>query len=218
MSVNRPAAFFDMDKTLISVNSARLWVEHMWREGELTKRDLLRSAASLLRYQFALVDMDKVARDGALRLRGTPESVLIDRVGAWYEAQIRATIRASMLDVVEEHRRRGDHLVLLTASSPYVARPLGVDVGIDDHLSTRFEVVDGHFTGELEALCYGAGKVAMSESWAAEHGVDLDRSWFYTDSYTDVPMLERVGNPVVVHPDPRLARWARQRNIPVVTS
>lgn len=214
----KSAAFFDMDKTLLSVNSARLWVEHMWKQGEISKRDLLRSAASLVGYQFALVDMEKVARDGVRRLQGTPELALQERVRSWYEAEIRSTIRPAMRAVVEEHRRRGDVLVLLTASSPYVADPVMEDVGLEHFISTRFEVVDGHFTGELESLCYGAGKVVMSEDWARGLDVDLDTSWFYSDSYTDVPMLERVGNPVVVHPDPRLARWARRRDIRVMTS
>ena len=199
------------------MNSARLWVEHMWREGELRKRDLLRSAVGLVQYRFALVDMEKIARDGAQRLAGTPEELLRARVKAWYEAQIRTTIRPSMREAVQRHRAAGDVVVLLTASSPYVAVPLCEDLEIEHQISTRFEVVDGHFTGELEALCYGAGKVHLSEAWAAEAAVDLDGSWFYSDSYTDLPMLERVGNPVVVHPDPRLARWARQHQVEVVS-
>ena len=212
----RRAAFFDMDKTLLSVNSARLWIEQMWRDGELRKRDLLRSAVGLLQYQFALVDMERIARDGAQRLAGTPEDALSERVRTWYEAQIRATIRPSMREVVERHRRAGDVLVLLTASSPYVAIPLAEDLALPHHLSTRFEVVDGHFTGELEALCYGHGKVEMSQTWADDHEIDLDVSWFYSDSYTDVPMLERVGHPVAVHPDPRLSRWARRHDVEVM--
>jgi len=74
----------------------------------------------------------------------------------------------------------------------------------------------GAFTGELDCLCYGSGKVVLSEAWAEEHEVDLSVSWFYSDSYTDLPMLERVGHPVVVHPDPRLSRWARQRDVEVL--
>lgn len=205
-----------MDKTLLSVNSARLWVEHMWQEGELSKRDLVRSAVGLLKYRLALIDMEKVALDGARRLAGTPEEVLGARIRAWYEAEIRPTIRPSMREVVERHREAGDELVLLTASSPYVALPLAEDLEMPHTLSTRFGVVDGRFTGELECLCYGAGKVELSEVWAEENDVDLSASWFYSDSYTDLPMLERVGHPVVVHPDPRLGRWARQHSVEVV--
>lgn len=214
----RRAAFFDMDETLLSVNSARLWVEHMWRGGRLSKRDLVRSVASLVGYRLALVDMEKIARDGVQRLAGTAEDALREEILAWYEAEIRATIRPAMREVVERHRADGDVLVLLTASSPYVALPLAEELGIAHHLSTRFEVLEGTFTGRLEAFCYGEGKVTMSEAWARAAGVDLDASWFYSDSFTDLPMLERVGNPVAVHPDPRLLRWARQKGVAILQS
>jgi phosphoserine phosphatase len=68
----------------------------------------------------------------------------------------------------------------------------------------------------LEPLCFGAGKVVAAEAWAARHGVDLADTTFYTDSYTDLPMLERVGRPVAVNPDPRLARTARRRGWPIL--
>jgi HAD superfamily hydrolase (TIGR01490 family) len=208
------AAFFDMDKTLIAVNSAKLWVQYMWREGDLRKRDLLRSVAGLVGYRLAMVDMQKLARDAVARLEGEPEDAMRERIEEWYATEIRPTIRDRMRQVVEDHRHQGHRLVLLTASSPYVAEPLARDLDLEHVISSRFEVSDGRFTGRLvEPLCYGDGKVHLSERWAREHAVNLDTSWFYTDSFTDVPMLERVGNPVVVDPDPRLQRWARRGGV-----
>lgn len=211
------AAFFDMDKTLIAVNSARLWVEYLWREGELSKRDLARSIFSLVGYKLAVVDMNKIARDAVARLVGQPEEEMQDRIYAWYHDVVQPTIRPRMIDVVEEHRAQGRRLVLLTASSPYVARPLAAELDLDHVISSRFEVQDGCFTGSLvEPLCYGPGKVTLSETWAKAEGIDLDASWFYSDSFTDVPMLERVGNPVVVEPDPRLSRWAKRNGVKIL--
>lgn len=208
------AAFFDMDRTLIEVNSARLWVEFLWREGELRKRDLLRSAAGLVGYKLAVVDMEKLAREAVFRLSGQLETEMRARIAAWYESEIRPTISDRMRAVVEEHRTDGHRTVLLTASSPYVAEPLAEELGLDDVISSRFEVCDGRFTGKLvDPLCYGLGKVKLSEGWASERGVALEKSWFYTDSYTDLPMIERVGHPVVVNPDPRLLRWARKNGV-----
>lgn len=210
------AAFFDMDKTVITVNSARLWAEHLYRRGELSKRELLWSATSLLAYHFAVVDMEKVARQGLRRLRGTREDDFAADVRRWYEARIRATIRPTMREAIEQHRADGDEVVLLTASSPYAAQPLAEDLGIEHVLATRFEVRDGIFTGELQTLCYGAGKVTVSQAWAQEHEVDLTHCWFYSDSYTDLPMLEHVGHPVVVAPDHRLRRWAEARGVTIL--
>jgi len=81
----------------------------------------------------------------------------------------------------------------------------------------QYEVNDGRLTGEvIKPLCYGEGKVHYAEVLAAADGIDLDGSWFYTDSFTDLPMLERVGNPRIVNPDPRLRRLARQRDWPIL--
>jgi phosphoserine phosphatase len=91
------------------------------------------------------------------------------------------------------------------------------DFALDAALSQGYEVKDGVFTGEpLRPICYGKGKVEMAEAWAREHGVDLAASSFYSDSVTDVPMLERVGRPFVVAPDPRLRRIARARGWPAL--
>jgi phosphoserine phosphatase len=89
-------------------------------------------------------------------------------------------------------------------------------LGIEEVISTRFEIENGQFTGRLLGpACVGRGKVHWAEDLVARKQVDLSQSWFYTDSYTDMPMLERVGNRVVVNPDPRLRRIAKRRGWPV---
>src|SRR5262249_30593744 len=99
-----------------------------------------------------------------------------------------------------------------TSATRYLAEPLGADLGIPHHLVSQLVVRDGCFTGEaVRPLCYGKGKVWWAERFAAEHDVDLASSYFYTDSITDLPVLDRVGHPRVVRPDPRLRRVAQQR-------
>jgi HAD superfamily hydrolase (TIGR01490 family) len=117
-----------------------------------------------------------------------------------------------MAALVAAHREAGHLTVLLTSATRYLAEPLGADLGIDHFLVTELVVRDGRFTGQvIEPVCYGRGKVYWAERFAAEHGVDLTRSYFYTDSITDLPVLDRVGHPRVVHPDPRLRRLAQRR-------
>ena len=102
--------------------------------------------------------------------------------------------------------------MLITSASNYESELAYEQFGMDRFLSTRYEVVNGRFTGEpLRPICYGAGKVVLAEQLAATHGIDLDQSYFYTDSLTDLPLLERVGNPRVVNPDPRLRRLSHAR-------
>ncbi len=211
-----PVAFFDMDLTLIRVNSARLWVEHMWRSGELSKRELLRSAVGLLGYKLAVVDMERLASDAVARIAGRDEAETREQVRQWWADTIAPTVCPAMRAVVEDHRAKGHRTVLLTASSPYASEPLVDMLGLDAMISSRFEVEDGKFTGRVESLCYGPTKVTLADAWLRESGGSFETSWFYTDSFTDLPMLERVANPRVVNPDPRLARWAARNGVAVV--
>jgi putative phosphoserine phosphatase/1-acylglycerol-3-phosphate O-acyltransferase len=103
-------------------------------------------------------------------------------------------------------------VAILSSTTNYLADPLAADLGIEHLLVSRMVVRDGVLTGEVQRpLCYGAGKIHWARLFAAEHGVDLAESYFYTDSVTDVPMLELVGHPQVVNPDPLLRRLARRR-------
>jgi phosphoserine phosphatase len=108
--------------------------------------------------------------------------------------------------------------VLLSSTSPYMAEAVAAELHLDDVLCNRFEVDPaGRFTGKPDGeLCYGAGKLTHGTRYAQEHGVDLAQCTFYTDSTTDLPMLEAVGRPVVVHPDPRLEQVARNRGWEIV--
>ena len=212
------AAFFDMDETLIRVNSGKLWVRRLWEQGELSRTDLLKSLGYIVGYRLAIVDMNSVAATAVSRLQGTPEARMRDDVLAWFDKEIRHQLIPEMKAKVEFHRDSGHKLVLLTASSPYVAGPMADLLNLDDFLCSRFVVdADGQFTGELDGpFCYGQGKVHYSEAWAHRHQIDLEASFFYTDSYTDLPMLQRVGNPIAVNPDPRLRRHARRAGYTVV--
>ena len=206
-----------MDGTLLAVNSAKLWAQFMWRRGEISTWTLARSMTWLARYKLALVDMEDISDALSSHIGGTSERELELVIAQWYRDEVRRHVLPQMMDAVRGHQHAGERTVVLTAASPYLAWEVARDLGMDDVISTRLEVDDeGLFTGRLERpLCYGAGKVELAESWAATRDVSLDASAFYTDSYTDVPMLERVRRPVVVNPDPRLARWASKRGVPV---
>ena len=108
------------------------------------------------------------------------------------------------------YRQKGEKTVLLTASTQYTPEALSAMLDIDHTLWSRLEVVDGKFTGRLESRCYGKHKVSTAEEFAQLHGVELDRSTFYSDSYLDLPMLNRVHTPVAVNPDWRLKRHAKR--------
>jgi putative phosphoserine phosphatase/1-acylglycerol-3-phosphate O-acyltransferase len=113
--------------------------------------------------------------------------------------------------VVPRAHRARDRARGARGSTIYAARPVARGIGIDHVLSTELEVEAGKFTGRPRALCFGRHKVTLAEAWAARHGIDLAASYFYSDSYNDLPMLERVGTAIAVNPDTRLSRLARRR-------
>jgi HAD superfamily hydrolase (TIGR01490 family) len=208
----RRAAFFDMDRTLIRVNSAALFVRWQVRRGAARRRDLAHMLWWLTQYTFGKLDVETLAAQAALTMRGRDEAAFRTVMRDWIESEVLPHIAARARAEVARRRREGYECVVLTSSTPYAAEPLAEQLAIEHVLASRLTVEDGQFTGAYVApLCYGPGKVVLAEAWARTHGVALTDSAFYTDSISDLPMLERVGEPVAVNPDPRLWWAARRR-------
>ncbi len=203
-------AFFDLDRTLISVNSARLWVARQRREGAMARRDVARAMLWFALYRLGKAGMDEALHSGARTLAGQDEAALRAESQRFWDEELAPTVRPAVPAVLAAHRAAGDRLVLLTASSGQLGAACAAALGLDAVLSNRFEVVDGRFTGRLHTpLCFGPGKTVHAREHADQHGISLDDCSFYTDSMSDVHALRAVGRPVVVDPDPRLAREAR---------
>jgi HAD superfamily hydrolase (TIGR01490 family) len=204
------AAFFDMDRTLLRVDTAMSWMRFLYRRGELPLRMVAKALYWSTLYKLAVLDMDRVFTALAADLRGDLEADMIDKCAIWYRRHVAAEVAPAARAAIARHRRAGDVVVLATGSTVYAARPVAADVGIDHVLASALEVEAGRFTGRANVLCFGHHKVGLAERWAADHGVDLARSVFYSDSYNDLPLLARVGTAVAVNPDARLRRHARQ--------
>jgi HAD superfamily hydrolase (TIGR01490 family) len=211
----RRAAFFDLDGTLLSVNSAALWVQRERSLGRLTRRQAARAALFFIGYRLSLVDIEAAMKVALGTIRGTEERLLREAVQEWYRRDVAPLAAPGAFPVIDAHRRRGDLLVLLTSSSLYASEEAQAQFGLDEVLCTRYEVREGLFTGEaVTPLCYGQGKVECARALALERDIDLSASAFYTDSMTDLPMLLSVGAPHAVNADPRLRWEARRRGWP----
>jgi HAD superfamily hydrolase (TIGR01490 family) len=209
-------AFFDLDRTLLDCNSATLWVRREVRLGFMSRRAALSGASWIALYQTGFLDVEKVLERTIKSLAGQDEAAVVARTRAFWEEEVQKRIRAEGRTSVDEHRRSGHRVVLLTTSSVYLSEDVARHLSLDDFLSNRFQVEDGRFTGEpFRPLCYGAGKRELAEAYAARHATALADCWFYTDSAADLPVLEVVGHPVAVHPDPRLRREAKRRGWPI---
>jgi HAD superfamily hydrolase (TIGR01490 family) len=208
----KTAAFFDLDLTLLRVNSGHLWVRRDLRLGRITRGQYLQGLLYLLAYRLNVLDVEAAIRKGLSTIKGLREDVVREWTREWYYQDVAREVAPGGARTLAEHRAAGHRLVLLTSSSPYEAAVAAEHMELDAWISSTYEVVDGIFTGEVvKPLCYNSGKVVHARQFAERHAIDLGRSYFYTDSASDLPMLNAVGHPRVVNPDWRLAWEARKR-------
>ena len=204
------AALFDMDHTLLRVDTAMSWTKFLYRRGELPRAMLAKAIYWSTLYKLAVLDMETVFTKLCMDLAGDSEAEMIAKCAVWYREHVAPHVAPAARVAVEHHRQAGHTIVLATGSTVYAARPVAAGVGIEHVLSSQLEVVGGAFTGRPSARCFGRHKVTLAEQWATDHGIDLSRSYFYSDSYNDLPMLARVGTAIAVNPDARLRRHAKK--------
>jgi HAD superfamily hydrolase (TIGR01490 family) len=213
----RRAAFFDLDGTLLTVNSGALWMKRERRHGRINLRQLALGTFYLFAYKFHAIDIEHVTVKALETVKGLREDTVRAWTRQWFFEEVVPRVAPGAGRVLAAHRDEGDLLVLLTSSSLYESEVATEHLGLDAFLCTRYEVKDGLFTGDVvRPICYGEGKIAHAERFAAEHDVDLTRSAFYSDSFSDLPMLRRVGHPRVVNPDVRLRLTALRAGWPVL--
>jgi HAD superfamily hydrolase (TIGR01490 family) len=207
----RRAAFFDMDRTILNISTGTSWMRFLYRRGELSRLGLARALYWSVLYELAVLDMEALATKLVADLAGQSEAELVAKSAIWHAADVAHEVAPKARDAIARHRARGDLVVLLTGSTQYASEEVGRGLGIEHVLCSRLEVERGRFTGRLTQMCFGEHKVTLAERFAADHGIDLARSWFYSDSFNDLPMLTRVGTAVAINPDARLHRHARAR-------
>jgi len=209
------AAFFDLDKTVIAKASIAAFGLPFYHGGLVNRRLIARAVVSQIVYLHLGASEQKLAR--------VRESMLTLTKG-WDQAQIREIVRealeetvepiiyAEALDLIEAHRAAGHKVFLVSASPEEIVEPLAEHLGVDGCIATRAVVdAEGRYAGEMDFYAYGPFKAEAMVALADADGIDLAESWAYSDSYTDLPMLEAVGHPVAVNPDRVLAKTAKER-------
>jgi len=212
-------ALFDLDKTLLDVSSGQLYVRYLYRQGQMHWTQLARTAWWGILSNLGVLDMTDLIPRLLADAAGDDEAEMRRTCDRWFVEDVMPHIAEEGLARVAWHRDQGHVLAIVSASTQYVVRPMAAHLGIPgQYVCTRLISTDGHLTGEIEPpACYGQGKVVWAERFAEEDGVDLSASYFYTDSISDLPLLERVGQPVAVNPDPRLRRLARARGWQIIS-
>jgi len=216
----RVAAFFDLDKTVIAKSSAYVFSKPFFAQGLLNRRTVLESSYAHFMYLLSGADHDQMERMRAH---------LANMCAGWDVEQVKSIVAETLHELVEpliyaeardliaDHKIRGHDVVIVSASGEEVVGPIAQALGATHTAATRMVVADGKYTGEVDFYCYAEGKVRAIEDLAATYGYDLTRSYAYSDSVTDVPLLSAVGYPTAVNPDRNLRREAASRGWPMLT-
>lgn len=213
------AAFFDLDKTIIAKSSTLAFGRPFYQGGLINRRTVLRSAYAQFLFALAGADEDQMGR---------MRDYLTAMCAGWDVQQIRDIVTETLHEIIDplvyneaveligEHKAAGRDIVIISSSGDEVVRPIGEMVGADHVIATRMVVNEGRYTGEVEFYAYGPHKAAGLRALAEERGYDLDQSFAYSDSVTDVPMLEAVGHAYAVNPDKALRKLAVENGWPVL--
>jgi len=193
-------------------------VRREFKAGRISISTALRAFAWLTRYHLGHARVETAIDQAVGSLEGQDEQTLIDRTAEFYKTDVVSLFRPGALQCIEQHRDNGDQLVLLTTSSSYLSKSVSQDLKLDEYLCNHFEVTqDGRYTGKLRGtVCYGSGKLILAREYLAQHQGRLEDSFFYTDSVSDLPVLEAVAHPRVVAPDRRLKKIAVERAWPIL--
>lgn len=211
-------AIFDLDNTLLSGDSDYLWCRFLMAQGIIDAAEY--EAANerfLAEYRAGTLDIDAFLRFVLAPLAHIEPERLAKLQQEFLETRIRPIIPETARSLLQEHRERGDQLLIITATNRIVTGPIAADLGVTDLLATEVEIVDGWVTGCPTGIpCFQHGKVKRLEAWLADHPNDYAATWFYSDSHNDLPLLEQVNYPVAVDPDPQLRRIAIERDWPIL--
>jgi HAD superfamily hydrolase (TIGR01490 family) len=217
--MNGAAAFFDLDRTLISGASAFPLGVAAWRQGLAQNRELVSWITDAIRFRL-LGDkgegFEDVRVDLLMRIAGVPVESL-KALEAAVTPNLVSRVRPESRSLVSMHHEQDRDTWIVSASPQALVEPLAASLGMSGAIGTRGEIVDGHYTGKLDGpFVYGPGKAAAVEKLASDRGYELDLCYAYSDSISDLPLMELVGHPVAVNPDSQLAAVARQRGWPIV--
>jgi len=213
------AAFFDLDKTIIARSSSLAFGKPFYQGGLINRGAVLRSAYAQFVYLVGGADHDQMERMRAYLQElcaGWPVDQVRGIVAETVHELIDPTIYSEAISLIAEHHAAGRDVVIVSTSGSEVVEPIGEMLGADHVVATRMVVEDGRYTGEIAFYAYAEAKAAAVRELAERHGYDLSGSYAYSDSVTDLPMLEAVGHPFAVNPDKVLRAEAARRQWPVL--
>ena len=215
----RSAAFFDLDKTIIAKSSTLAFGRSFYQGGLINRRAVLKTAYAQFVYLVGGADHDQMERMRqylSALCTGWDVNQVKEIVAETLHDLIDPLVYQEAADLIAEHKEAGRDVIIVSSSGAEVVEPIGELIGVDRVVATRMVVEDGRYTGEVEFYAYGDNKAAAIKALADSEGYNLEDSYAYSDSSTDLPMLELVGHPHAVNPDRALRKEAAARDWPVL--
>lgn len=210
-------AIFDLDRTLLEGFSAYAFLGERLMSGAMPPKEMLANVAAFANYSLGRVGFSGVVGTTTRALRGVAEATMEELGERVFRKSLIDRIYPEARALLKAHQARGHTIAIVSSATRYQIEPVARHLGIPNVLCTRLEIENGLFTGNvIRPTCSGKGKVVAAEKLAGTHGVDLARSFFYTDAKEDLPLLEAVGHPFALNPDRELARIATERDWPVM--
>lgn len=212
-------AIFDLDNTLIAGDSDYLWGEYLCEQGYIDSRGHRNAHRQYYEdYRAGSLDIDAFLR---FQLKPLADNALAD-LERWRQEYMETKIKPIMLplaeQIIEDHRRRGHELLIITATNRFITEPIAAALGIDNLIATEPHFAHGRYTGEVAGVpSYREGKVQRMHDWLEARGETSCEQWFYSDSHNDIPLLEEVDHPVAVDPDDVLRQTAEKRGWPIIS-
>jgi HAD superfamily hydrolase (TIGR01490 family) len=214
------AAFFDLDKTIIARSSTLAFAPSFYRHGLITRSQVCRGAVAQLTFRLAGAShgrMERIRDQVSALSCGWPADVVEQIVTDGLGHAIVPHVYTEARSLLTRHQSEGHDVLIVSTSGQEIAGPIGAMLGVSEVIATRLEVADGRYTGGVDFYAYGQAKADHVAALSAERGYRLGDCFAYSDSVTDLPLLELVGHPYVVNPDRALRRVARARHWPELT-
>lgn len=201
----------------MSINSGSAMVWEAYKEGLMSTRDLVKAVMLSLMYKLRLKNPLKAAESMAKWLKGIPETSIIELSKKLVEEKLIQMIRPSMIQEIEQHKKKGANVVILSAALPYICMPIANYLGIDKVICSAIETSNGMFTGKpIGQICLGKEKEVRARQYCFDKSYDIREAYSYGDSYSDRFILQSTGNPISVTPDKKLRKLAEMMNWPIM--
>ncbi|WP_417621512.1 HAD-IB family hydrolase [Parasphingorhabdus sp.] len=210
------AALFDFDGTIIAGYSATAMLWEKVKRLEMTAEEVVETINVMAQYSTGNMGFSGLMTGAAKFMKGVTEDSYFEFGEELYEKHIARKVYPEARALIEAHRAKGHTIAIVSSATIYQIEPTARDLDIEHVLCSQYEVENGEFTGNIiRPLCFGEGKVIAAENLAADYDLDLDKSYFYSDSYDDIELLERVGKPRPLNPNTKLREAARENNWPL---